>query len=119
MDARKNIEAYLVSLPEWQRSNLLSFRELIHEVDPGITEDWKWSVPVFIKGGKLVCAMSTFKDHTKFNFFEGAALPDQHNLFNSGLDSKKHRSINLKEGEAVNADKLRDVIGAAIQYAKS
>lgn len=76
----------------------------------------KWGVPVFLKNKKLVCAMSTFKEHTKFNFFEGASLNDKNKLFNSGLDSKKHRSINLTEDEVINEENLKDLIKQAILF---
>lgn len=115
----KQIDDFLGAQPDWQRQNLELFRNLIHRVEPEIKEDWKWSVPVFLAGAKLVCAMSTFKGHTKFNFFEGAALPDPAGLFNSGLDSKKHRSINLPEGTPIDNDQLKNLIKAAVDHARS
>jgi hypothetical protein len=101
---------------DWQKKNLKMFRDLLHEVNSEIMETWKWDVPVFLnKSGKVAYAMSTFNEHTKFNFFYGATLDDKHNLFNSGLDSKKHRSINLAEGEKIDKDKLRDLIVQAME----
>lgn len=108
------IDTYISSQPSWQKDNLELFRKLIHDVDSNIEEGWKWDVPVFLKNGKLICAMSTFKEHTKFNFFNGASLTDNHKLFNSGLDSKKHRSINLLEGESINESKLKNLIEQAL-----
>ncbi len=114
MQPFQQIDEYIASFSGWQKNNLELFRKLLHKASPEIEEDWKWDVPVFLLNKKLVCAMSTFKEHTKFNFFEGASLEDKHKLFNSGLDSKKHRSINLSEGEQIDQDKLLDLIKEAI-----
>jgi hypothetical protein len=89
------------------------FRSAVHRVAPAAEEGWKWDVPVFLTSGRLVCAMSSFAKHTKYNFFNGAALGDPHHLFNSGLESKKSRSINLAEGGSVDAAKLDALIREA------
>jgi hypothetical protein len=118
MNAKERIEQHLGSLPGWQRENLVMFRRLVHEVEPAIEEDWKWSVPVFLFKGKLVLAMSTFKEHTKFNFFVGARMKDPDGLFNSGLDSKQHRSINMKQGDKIDPDKLKKLIQEALKVSQ-
>jgi hypothetical protein len=64
----------------------------------------------------LVCAISGFKDHVKFNFFKGAYLPDRKGLFNSGLDSKEHRSINFAEDDKLDKSALKELIKAAVSY---
>lgn len=118
VDVKIKIEGYINGLPGWQAQNLRQFRALITETVADVEEDWKWSVPVFLCNKKLVAAMSSFKEHTKFNFFNGAKLNDVHGLFNSGLESKDNRSINLAEGEAVNQKQLGELIEAAFQYAR-
>ena len=111
----EKIESYLNSLPDWQRTNLELFRTLLHEVSPTIVEDFKWNVPVFILGGKMFFAMSAFKAHTKYNFIgNGASLEDPKKLFNNGLDSKKSRSIDLREGETIDVAALKSLIRAAV-----
>ena len=62
----------------------------------------------------MVCALAGFKDHVKINFFQGAALADPQGLFNSGLDAKKTRAIDIHEGDSVNEPALRDLIRAAV-----
>ena len=110
-----NTEEYLKTLPPWQRENLSQFRRLIHKVQPDITEEIKWGVPVFLLDGKMVFAMSSFKAHTKYNFIlNGALLDDNHKLFNNGFDSKKSRGIDLKEGETIDQDALEDLIQHSI-----
>jgi hypothetical protein len=102
-----NTDDYLNSLPDWQKANLVLFRDIIHDLYPNITEEIKWGVPTFIQDGVILFAMSSFKKHTKFNFIHnGALLSDDDNLFNNGLESKKSRGIDLREGETIDVDKL-------------
>ena len=111
----EKIELYLNSLPDWQQTNLELFRKLLHEASPNIVEDFKWNVPVFLVGGKMFFAMSAFKAHTKYNFIgNGASLEDPKTLFNNGLDSKKSRSIDLREGETIDVVALKSLIKAAV-----
>ena len=44
------------------------------------------------------------------NFFQGAFLEDPHTLFNAGLDAKKTRSIDFREGDAVDESALKELI---------
>jgi hypothetical protein len=109
------VDDYLASLPDWQQKNLELFRSAVHEVDESITEDFKWGVPVFMHGGKMYFAMSAFKHHTKYNFMQnGAHLEDSEKLFNNGFDSKKHRGIDLFEGEALDRDALKRLIATSL-----
>lgn len=107
------VDAYIARASGWQRANLETFRQAIHEVAPDVEEGWKWEVPVFLVRGKLVCAMSVFAKHTKYNFFDGAALSDPDGIFNSGLESKKSRSINLTTGESIKPAQLQGLIAEA------
>ncbi|MDB5165853.1 MAG: hypothetical protein JWM00_743 [Candidatus Saccharibacteria bacterium] len=109
------IDEYLDSLPEWQKNNLVRFRQAIHYTVPEIQEDWKWNVPVFLVEGKVFFAMSAFKAHTKYNFIlNGALIDDPHKLFNNGLDSKKSRGIDLHEGETIDEQNLKKLIQASV-----
>ncbi len=114
------VDEYLKTLPKWKKTNLEIFRKLVHGADFSITEDLKWSVPVFIINNKMVFAMAAFKAHTKFNFIaNGALIDDKDHLFNNGFDSKKSRGIDLKENEEINNPKLLVLIKAAIENISS
>lgn len=111
----KNTDEYLQDLPDWQRANLIIFRQLVHQASPNVAEEIKWGVPVFLIDKKMVFAMSSFKAHTKYNFIQnGATLNDKERLFNNGLDSKKSRSINLREDEAIDKTALADLVTQAV-----
>jgi hypothetical protein len=107
----------VAALPEWQRENLTRFRDAVHGVAPAAEEGWKWDVPVFLVSGRLVCGMAAFARHTKYNFFNGAALADPDHLFNNGLESKKSRSIDLAEGESLATGTLDRLLGEAFSAA--
>lgn len=98
---------------DWRGELLVKLREWIEAADPGLEQEWKWGVPVWTKNG-LVCAISAFKDHVKINFFRGASFPDQ-SRFNSGLDSRDHRSINFGVGDTADEAIIRELVHQAIK----
>src|SRR3954447_6554904 len=112
MGATHEIDAYVAGLPAWQRDLATRMRALIHEVDPDIVEEWKWSTPVFAHRGQVV-AIGAFRDHLKLNFFKGASLPDPTGLFNAGLEAKTSRAIDVVEGDALDEAALKALIQAA------
>jgi hypothetical protein len=51
------------------------------------------------------------------NFFKGASLPDPDGLFNSGLEAKETRSIDLREGDPIDEAALQRLVRAAVELA--
>lgn len=95
------VDDYIATLPRWQQENLNGFRSLVHEVEPGIVEDWKWGSPAFILNGKILFTVSGFKAHTKYTFMAGSTeLLDPKSLFTGGAKVMRH--IDLREGEALD-----------------
>ncbi len=117
MNPSEQIDQFIAALNDWRGPLIVRLRTLIHEVDPSITEEWKWGVPVWSHGG-LVCSTGVFKNAVKMNFFQGASLPDPQKLFNAGLDAKKTRAIDFHEGEAVNEGALKELVRAAVAHNK-
>jgi hypothetical protein len=113
MNASELIDKQIADLPGWRGDLSARLREMIHEADPGITEEWKWNTAVWAHDG-LVCAVGPFKDHIKLNFFKGAALADPLGLFNAGLDAKATRAIDFHEGDRIDESALKDLIRAAV-----
>jgi len=113
MNTSELITKRIAELPDWQGKILARLRKMIRKADPDITEEWKWDTPVFAHNG-LVCALGAFKDHVGMNFFKGASLKDSRRLFNGGLEAKTSRSINLREGDAIDEAALLDLIRAAV-----
>jgi len=114
MDDKNKIDDFIISFGDWRSHRLQELRELINRVGPQLKEEYKWNVPVW-SDKRLICAISGHKEFVKINFFKGAYLPDQ-SLFNSGLDSKEHRSINIRETDKLDEAKLKQLIKAAIEH---
>lgn len=115
MQPSEQIDAHISSYTDWRGQRLQELRAVINKAAPELEEGWKWGVPAWTHNG-LVCAISGFKDHVKMNFFKGALLDDNGNLFNSGLDSKEHRSINFAENDILNEAAIADLIHHAVAY---
>jgi hypothetical protein len=107
------IANYMAELGDGRGTLLARLRKLILAADPDLTEEWKWGTPVWSHKGNVV-AVGAFKDHLKINFFKGASLSDPHGLFNTGLDAKAMRAIDLHEGDKINEAALKELIRAAV-----
>src|SRR5213594_3129869 len=113
------IDAKINELGDWRGKTLAKVRDIIHEADPEIVEEWKWAkatspgTPVFSHGG-IVCTGETYKNVVKMTFAKGAALKDPSGLFNSSLDGNIRRAIDIHEGEKVDEAALKDLIRAAV-----
>jgi hypothetical protein len=114
-DASQLITDKIASLGDWRGETLARLRDLIHEADPDIIEDWKWGTAVWAREG-LVCSAGAFKDHVKLNFFKGASLDDPQGLFNAGLDAKATRAIDIGEADQLDQSALRDLVRAAVAH---
>ena len=112
--ASANIDNRIEELGDWRGETLARVRRLIHEADPEIVEEWKWrGVPVF-EHDDIVCTGETYKQVVKLTFARGAALPDPKKLFNSSLDGKVRRAIDIPEGGKLNETAFKTLIRAAI-----
>jgi hypothetical protein len=108
------IDARIKKLGDWRGEMLAKVRAIVHEADPEIVEEWKFmGTPVWSHGG-IVCTGETYKSHVKMTFAKGATLADPAGLFNSSLDGKVRRAIDIHEGEKVDEAALKDLIRAAV-----
>ena len=112
------IDEKIKELGDWRGKTLAKVREIVHEADPEIVEEWKWVKPtspgtsVFSHGG-IVCTGETYKNVVKMTFARGAALKDPSGLFNSSLDGNVRRAIDIHEGDKVDEAALKDLVRAA------
>jgi hypothetical protein len=114
MSAREQIDKQIAELSDWRGARYAEIRKLIHEAYPAIVEEFKWGTGVFTHNGN-VCSVGAFRDHLKINFFQGAAIPDPHGLFNASLDARKTRAIDLFEGDPLNTTALKELIRVAVE----
>ena len=117
--ASASIDAKIKELGDWRGKTLAKVREIIHQADPEIIEEWKWAkatspgVPVWSHGG-IVCTGETYKNAVKMTFAKGAALKDPSGLFNSSLEGNVRRAIDINEGDKIDEAALMDLIRAAV-----
>jgi hypothetical protein len=108
------IDERIKELGDWRGKMLAKVREIIHEADPEIVEEWKWmGTPTFSHGG-IVCTGETYKNVVKMTFAKGASLQDPSGLFNSSLDGNVRRAIDIHEGDKVDEAALKDLVRAAV-----
>ncbi len=108
------IDGKIKELGDWRGRTLANVRKLIHEADAEIVEEWKWmGTPVWSHAG-LVCTGETYKSVVKMTFSKGAALKDPSRLFNSSLEGKVRRAIDIHEGDKVDDAALKGLIRTAV-----
>ena len=108
------IDEKIKELGDWRGKMFAKVREIIHDADPEIVEEWKWrETPVWSHGG-IVCTGETYKNVVKMTFAKGAALKDPSGLFNSSLEGNVRRAIDIHEGEQVDEAALKELIRAAV-----
>ena len=119
-DVSQRIDAHLAGLGGWKADTLARMRQLIHEADPAIEEEWKWvkptnpGVPVWSHAG-IVCTGEVYKQWVKLTFARGASLPDPRGVFNASLEGNQRRAIDIREGESVDAAAFKALVKAAVK----
>jgi hypothetical protein len=112
--ASANITQRIQELGDWRGEIIAHLRQLIHDADPDIEEEWKWrGVPVWSHDG-IVCTGESYKEVVKLTFARGAAIEDPKKLFNSSLEGNTRRAIDLREGEKIDETAFRQLIRAAV-----
>jgi hypothetical protein len=89
-------------------------RQLIKKADSGVAEEWKWmGTPVWSHDG-IICTGESYKNVVKLTFAKGASLKDPASLFNSSLDGKARRAIDIHDGEAVDESAFKALVRQAV-----
>ena len=117
--ASELISERIAELGDWRGETLGRMRKLIQEADPDVVEEWKWmGTPVWSHDG-ILCTGETYKKVVKLTFIQGASLEDPSRLFNSSLDGKVRRAIDLHEGEEVDASAFQALVRQAVALNRS
>lgn len=107
----------------WQDEKISRIRTLIKVVNPKIIEENKWKkpsnsmrgVPTWSYSG-VICTGETYKDKIKLTFAKGAFLKDPSSLFNSSLEGKIRRAIDIYEKDDINEVAFKSLIREAVDY---
>jgi hypothetical protein len=107
MTASEQIDEMIANLTDWRGPVLARIRKIILEADPAAVEEVKWrGAPVWSHDGNL-CLAAAFKGKVKVTFPWGAMLPDPEKLFNSELEGKQWRAIDIFENDKINEKALK------------
>jgi hypothetical protein len=112
----EEIDSYIAGLADWRGPMLARIRQLFHEADPDVVEEWKYmGSPCWYHDG-LMAVGNAFKTTVKLGFLDGASLPDPDGLFNDELGGNKRRAIKFTEGDTVNEESLKTLIRSAVAH---
>jgi hypothetical protein len=117
--ATASITKRIDELGDWRGATLARLRQLIHDADPEVVEEWKWQkanspgVPVWSHDG-IICTGESYKAVVKLTFARGAAITDPKQLFNSSLEGNVRRAIDFREGERINVAAFKQLVRAAV-----
>jgi len=115
-DASTLIDRRIEELGDWRGKTLARVRQIMHEADPEIVEEWKWmGTPVWSHAG-IISTGETYRNVVKMTFAKGAALQDPEGLFNSSLEGNTRRAIDIHEGEKINEAALKELIRRAVEH---
>jgi hypothetical protein len=118
-NASERIDDRIRELGDWRGDTLAKVRRIITDADPDVVEEWKWAkatspgTPVWSHDGGI-CTGETYKSVVKLTFFKGAALHDPSGLFNSSLEGKVRRAIDIKENDEIDEDALKHLVREAV-----
>jgi len=111
--ASRLIDQRIRDLADWRGETLARMRGLILAADPEMTEEWKWSTPVWSHHG-IVCTGEAYTKTVKLTFARGASIADPSRLFNSSLEGNTRRAIDIHEGEKVDPGPFKALVKAAV-----
>jgi hypothetical protein len=107
------VDAFIESLPAWQKAYCMKVRSLIHEAEPDIEETIKRSDrPYFVFNGN-VCAFQATKDHVNVFIYDPIA-PDPQKIINQGQGNETARSVQIYENDHFNEDAFKQLISAVV-----
>lgn len=111
--ASELISKRIAELGDWRGEALARIRQLIHDAEPEVVEEWKWrGTPTWSCGG-ILCTGEAYRKVVKLTFARGASLEDPDGLFNASLDGRVRRAIDIQEGAALDPDAFRALVRRA------
>jgi hypothetical protein len=122
--ASERIDERIKELGDWRGKKLAHMRKLIKKADPDVVEEWKWvkptnpGVPVWSHDGGI-CTGEAYKSVVKLTFFKGASLKDPAGLFNSSLEGKVRRALDIREEDDIDESAFIDLIREAVALNES
>lgn len=104
-NASQLIDHYLAKNEAFANEINTKLRELIHQADPTIVEDFKWNRPIFHKN-QMLFGFSAHKKHVSLVFFNGAQMKDSHKLFSGDCSAQNTRTVKFQSLEEIDEQVL-------------
>ena len=83
------VDAYLETLPDWQRAVCQRIRDLVHAADPEMIETIKRTkLPFFVLQGN-VCALMAARDHVNVFLYDGGIVPDPDGIITAATTTRR------------------------------
>src|SRR5262245_57305398 len=113
MSDSQKIDEYIHALPDWQRQICMKARKLIHQAEPDIKEEVKFTNrPYFTYKGN-VCALLPAKEHVNIFIYDPIA-PDPDGIINQGHDNQTARAIQIAKDEFPDEKSFIELIKAVV-----
>jgi hypothetical protein len=123
--ASKEVDAIIDQSDDWRGAKLAQLRAVVLTADPAVVEEVKWKkpsrpegIPVWSHDG-IICTGEMLKSAVRLTFPKGAEIKDPSGLFNTRLDSKTVRAIDIREGEAISEGALTALVLEAMRLNES
>jgi len=115
MSKDKRVDAYISSLPSWQQTICNDVRKWIHESEPGIVEEIKFTNrPYFTYQGNVAALLAT-KNHVNV-FIYDPIVPDPAQLINQGHGNTTARSIQIYEGQKIDKAAFMTLVRGVVSH---
>lgn len=113
MNASQKIDDYIHSLDTWQQQICNKARQLIHQAEPNINEEIKFTNrPYFTYKGN-VCAFLAAKNHVNIFIYDPIA-PDPNGIINQGHKNETARSIQVTKDAFPDEKAFIELIKAVV-----
>ena len=107
------VESYFAQQPPEKRVLLTKLRALVEKGAPDAVPSIKWGVPIYMRNGRNICALATFKDHIGLNFFAPpSALADPQRTLEGG--GKTSRMLKVRSAADIDALTITRWLKAAV-----
>jgi hypothetical protein len=111
--ADASVESYFTQQSPDKRALLTKLRGLVEKNAPDAVPAIKWGVPIYMRNGRNICALATFKDHVGLNFFAppSALVDPQKKLEGEG---KTSRMLKVRTSGDIDAPSISRWLKAAV-----
>jgi hypothetical protein len=105
MNTNPQVSGYINEAPAEQKQIMETIRQLLYQAVPGVTENYKWSRPVF-SAAKDFAYLKTTKAYVALGFFSVEKLEDKAGLLEG--TGKDMRHIKIRQAADIDKDLLTE-----------